>query len=122
MSSLRKELETKGELGFELGKILDRFYEKMTKDTMLGFFFQGKDIQHVIGQQKKLLSMVMGVTKIYDGKPVSTAHTHLPQILAGHFNRRLVLLEETLNEFKLSKQSISEWLDFEKKFEKVIVK
>lgn len=121
MDSLKAELTSKGPLAEELEKILKRFYEKMDKDTMIGFFFQGKNLQNIINQQVKLLSMVMGVGT-YLGKPVSQAHLELPPILKGHFHRRLVLLQETLQEFDLSKQSVGEWLNFEKQFERVIVK
>lgn len=122
MEALKSELEARGPISDSLLKVLNDFYRKMTKDTMLSFFFQGKDIEHIIEQQRKLLLMVLGIEKKYGGKPVGTAHADMPPILQGHFDRRLFLLSETLKENNFSAEAASQWVGFERQFEKVIVK
>lgn len=115
------------QVGTELGgvdtveAILTAFYKKMSLDLMLGFFFEGKDLSHIISQQRDFLCKAMGLTKRYLGKPPGRAHRAVPPILKGHFDRRLVLLRETLREFGLSEKSIEAWIGFEEVFRKGIV-
>jgi hemoglobin len=106
------------EIGGEgaLEKILVRFYEKMSGDVMIGFFFTGKDIHAIALKQKEFLMRAWGVSPSYRGKAPAEAHAHLPPILRGHFDRRLRILEETLTEFKVSEQSKKLWVEFESTF------
>ncbi|MBK9295165.1 MAG: hypothetical protein IPM57_12135 [Oligoflexia bacterium] len=119
---LKEELLQRGDLELELEKILQKFYTVMANDSMIGFFFQGKDLNKIVNGQKELLLTAMGIKPTYTGRPVNQAHMNLPPILEGHFNRRLVILEQTLNEFKLRKDTVQNWIGFEKKFANVIVK
>ena len=111
------------EIGSEarLGELLAKFYKKMATDILLGFFFSGKDLDHISEQQKKFLLRAMGVTRSYEGKSPRGAHRKIPPILQGHFDRRMVLLRETLEEEGLSKENIKTWIDFEEQFRKSIV-
>jgi hemoglobin len=99
-----------------LEKILDRFYSKMSTDLLIGFFFQDRDIHKIAKMQKAFLMRTWGITSSYQGKPPKEAHAHLAPILTGHFDRRLVLLAETLREFGLSQKWIDVWVSFENRF------
>lgn len=127
-STLNKMKHVFEKIGGEpaLEQILDLFYKKMQEDILIGFFFLGKDIRHIAQQQRKFLMRAWGVQRTYDGKPPATAHITLPPILQGHFDRRLVLLKETLESFQgtlgLEADEIKAWLQFEKGFEKILVK
>lgn len=101
--------------------ILDEFYQQMSRDVMIGYFFQNKDLKKIVESQIQLLMMVMGFEKKYLGPPVGQAHLSLPQIRRGHFNRRLVILEKVLNQFGLPAEAISDWLSFERQFEEMVV-
>ena len=103
-----------GEAGLEA--ILARFYEKMGKDVMIGFFFEGRDVHAIALMQKSFLLRAWGVTQSYPGRSPADAHSKLAPILTGHFDRRLVLLAETLREFKVSEDEISLWVSFEERF------
>lgn len=103
-----------------LQQILDSFYAKMSQDVLIGFFFTGKDIKHIAQQQKAFLMKAWGVTSSYQGKSPATAHEKLPPILAGHFDRRLVILAETLRAFKIDENSIDTWVGFENKFRQAV--
>lgn len=108
-----------GEKGLET--LLDQFYQRMSKDTMIGFFFEGKDLHSIALQQKKFLMRAMGATQSYQGKPPAQAHRELSPILPGHFDRRLKILEEVLTEAGLSAEDMRTWIAFENTFREGIV-
>jgi hemoglobin len=112
-------IDAGGETGIE--KCLTAFYEKMSQDILLGFFFTDHDLNHIIQQQKTFLLRAMGKNYQYSGKSPAAAHKKIPPILKGHFDRRMVLLRETLKEFKLPEASIQTWVDFEENFRSRIV-
>jgi len=111
------------ELGSEdrLEEILWRFYTKMSGDLLIGFFFTGKNLHSIIKQQKAFILRAMGIVKKYDGPSPKKAHINLPPILRGHFDRRMVLLKETLLEEGFSEGAIQAWIKFEEQFRKSIV-
>jgi truncated hemoglobin YjbI len=96
--------------------ILRDFYGRMSRDLLVGFFFEGKDVEHIADQQLKFLLRAMGARKTYAGKAPATAHLALPPILKGHFDRRLRLLEDTLRDHGLSEKDIRTWIEFESAF------
>jgi truncated hemoglobin YjbI len=93
----------------------------MASDTMLGFFFSSKDLHHIVLQQSSFLLRAMGQIKTYSGKSPGKAHVKIAPILQGHFDRRILLLRETLKEFSLTPGSIEIWASFEEQFRKYIV-
>ena len=104
-----------------LENILERFYQKMSQDLLIGYFFDHHDVRAIARKQKEFLMRAWGITPSYSGKAPADAHKALPQILRGHFDRRLVLLAETLREFKVSETDITLWVSFEDKFRDGIV-
>jgi truncated hemoglobin YjbI len=109
-----------GETGLE--KILKAFYHRMAEDILIGYFFTGKDLDHIALQQKSFLMKAMGATRSYQGKAPAQAHEQLPMILAGHFDRRLRILEDILREHGVSEKDIQLWVSFENTFREKIVK
>jgi truncated hemoglobin YjbI len=105
--------------------ILEDFYEKMARDTMIGFFFREphakKTVKQIALQQHGFLLRAMGETKTYAGKTPAQAHTELPPILPGHFDRRLKILREVLVEHGLPEEQIETWIQFESTFRDVVV-
>ncbi|MFZ9595443.1 MAG: group I truncated hemoglobin [Bdellovibrionia bacterium] len=99
-----------------LGQILDDFYQRMARDLMIGYFFDGKDLQKIASQQKNFLLYAMGAVEQYPGKLPSQAHRELPPILPGHFDRRIRILEETLKDHALSSEAMDIWIHFESSF------
>lgn len=121
LSALRSYLEKHG-AEYTLNKILTEFYSKMSKDIMVGYFFQDKDLGKIVKGQLGLLLSATGIQPQYEGRGVHAAHLSLPAIRRGHFFRRLKLLEKTLEEFELPDESRKEWLEFERQFESILVK
>lgn len=102
--------------------ILHDFYRRMAQDVMIGYFFEGKNLDEIAEKQASFLMRVMGATATYSGKAPADAHTALPPILTGHFDRRLKILEETLKDHALEEHEIETWLTFENAFRAGIVK
>jgi truncated hemoglobin YjbI len=104
-----------------LFSILNEFYLRMSKDLMIGFFFDKHDLEHIALMQGKFVLNAAGLISSYDGKGPSTAHIALPPILSGHFDRRLVILRETLTAQGLSENQIKTWVRFEESFRAIVV-
>ena len=102
-------------------EILKDFYKRMSQDILIGFFFDNKDTDKIAAQQQKFLLKAMGVAKTYAGKTPARAHDKLPPILAGHFDRRIQILRETLEDHELAAEDIRTWLGFERAFRAAIV-
>lgn len=114
------------QLGKDLGidriqKIIFSFYQVMSQDTMIGFFFTGRDIQAIAQKQSEFLYKAMGLKPSYSGKAPADAHHDLPPILTGHFDRRLKILEDLLKKEGLSQKQITAWIGFENAFRDAIV-
>jgi len=105
-----------------LHAILQDFYRALSQDVMVGFFFDGKDLNTIAAKQAEFLLRAMGARTRYSGKAPALAHLELPPILEGHFFRRRVLLEQTLQKHHVPEPQIQTWLEFEDVFKNSIVK
>jgi truncated hemoglobin YjbI len=116
LSELYQHLGGSGTAETRLKTILRDFYARMARDVMIGFFFFGRDVDAIADKQLEFLLRAMGATSSYTGKPPSTAHEKLPPIRRGMFDRRLVILEETLRAHGLSDEDMRTWIAFENAF------
>ena len=108
-------------LGTALGEVRIRaivglFYRRMAADVLVGFFFDGRNLDEIADRQSAFLYRAMGLRESYTGLPPADAHRTLPPILAGHFDRRLTLLEEVLSAEGLAPHQIATWIQFENAF------
>jgi len=101
--------------------ILEDFYVRMAEDIIVGFFFTGRDLKHIAHQQAQFILNAAGLIPKFEGKGPSTAHVALPPILAGHFDRRIVILRETLVAHGLPSEVVESWVGFEASFRDMIV-
>jgi truncated hemoglobin YjbI len=113
-------------LGQALGEariheIIRRFYDVLKSDVLVGFFFDGQDLDRIAGMQSQFLYRAMGLRPSYTGLPPSSAHAKLPPILAGHFDRRLTLLATHLAREGLDAAQIATWVAFENAFRNSII-
>ncbi len=102
--------------------ILRDFYKRMSQDILIGFFFSHLDTNQIADSQAKFILFAMGESHSYTGKTPTSAHLELPPILDGHFNRRIVILEQTLKDYQLDRIDRDTWIEFENAFRKIIVK
>ena len=93
----------------------------MSEDVLIGFFFAGKDLKEIALRQSQFILNAAGLIKVYSGRGPASAHLSLAPILAGHFDRRLILLRETLIEAHVSQVDIDLWLNFEEGFRAMVV-
>lgn len=106
----------------EIKSVLHDFYRRMAQDVMIGYFFDGKNLDEIAEKQAGFLMRAMGAVSTYSGKAPADAHSALPPILKGHFDRRLKILEETLRDHALTEAEIQTWLIFENAFRIGVVK
>ena len=97
------------------------FYERMSQDVMIGFFFTGRDLRAIAHKQSAFILRAAGYPVSEPLRSPMEAHSSLPPITLGFFNRRLVILKEVLTEKGLPAADISTWVDFERSFQRGVV-
>lgn len=100
--------------------LLADFYARMAVDPIVGFFFAGKDLARIVDGQLQFLCKVSGEIEVYSGRHPAQAHLDLAPIRRGHFDRRLVLLRETLSEHGVDDMDIAAWLQVERSLRRQI--
>lgn len=99
-----------------LRAILRRFYRRAADDLMIGFFFQGHDLEGIAEGQWAFLMWATGARTERPPKMPGEAHEELPPLLGGHLDRRLRLLEEVLVEEGIDPADREAWLRLERSF------
>ena len=103
-----------------LQAILTDFYDRVFDDLMIGFLFKGRDRARLIELEVQFTARALGAPVVYEGRGMRAAHAHVP-ILAGHFQRRLQLLTETLDAHGVPSEVKSAWLGHARALERAVV-
>ena len=93
-----------------LRRVIRDFYERVVADPMIGFLFTGKNVERLIQKEWELVAALLGAPVGYTGRSMAEAHARVP-ISVGHFDRRLVILEETLEAHQVDAEVRRRWLD-----------
>jgi len=101
--------------------ILEDFYERLLRDVMVGFFFQGRDQRLLVERQLQFTARALGAPIVYQGQSIPKAHAGLP-ILAGHFDRRHQILKETLEAHQVPDAFRTRWLALDQSFRRAVIK
>lgn len=111
-------------LGGEAGVrgVLERFYARLAADPMVGFHFAGRDLERIIEGQLGFLLKAFGARATFEGRHPRVAHQDLAPILRGQFDRRLVILDETLREAAVEDRDRQAWLAVERSMRRVVQK
>lgn len=105
-----------------LDALIRDFYERVFSDAMIGFFFLPHDIEHLVDHQRAYICARLGRTRTrYHGKTMRQAHDALP-ILGPHFDRRHVLLRQTLEDHQAPAHVRDAWLDLDQRLRPFIVR
>jgi len=96
--------------------LVETFYQRMSQDSIVGFFFAGRDLQKIIDGQTAFLMRRFGAVKHYRGRAPTVAHDSLPPIRRGQFDRRMQILRETLTEAGLPTEDVEAWVKVEEGF------
>ncbi|MBT3786541.1 hypothetical protein HOF92_16320 [bacterium] len=93
-----------------LREILSDFYDRVFKDTMISFYFKGKDKERLIEKEMELTLALLGEKVKYTGKPLKSSHfPH--KILGGHFDRRTQILKEVIGKHSLPPEIAEAWIE-----------
>jgi hemoglobin len=94
-----------------LRAVIADFYDRVFRDVMIGFMFQGKDKQLLIQREWELAAALLGAPGIkYTGRPMRAAHAQ-HTIFGGHFERRLQILKETMRDHAVDPAVQQHWID-----------
>jgi len=92
-----------------LTSVLHDFLERVRGDIMIGFHFQGVDFKELLRLEVEFAREHLGGSGRYSGRPLHAAHA-AHRILGGHFDRRLRLLEQTLEDHQVPSDVRERWL------------
>jgi hemoglobin len=111
------------EIGGEDGlrRVLRALYDRLFDDTMIGFFFAGKDKAKLVEHQLWFTARFLGGPNRYDGRSLPDAHAALP-ILPGQFDRRHQILREVLEEHHVADAVRTEWLRVDQSLRHAVIK
>lgn len=101
-----------------LRAVLEDFYDRVFSDPMIGFYFEGKDKARLVQKELELTGQIVGVSTHTWNDPheserfLSKVHQPL-RIAGGHFDRRLQILKETLQDHRdeLSTEVCERWIE-----------
>lgn len=97
--------------GDALRAVVTDFYDRLFRDVMIGFMFQGKDKAQLIQREWEFTAGFLGAPNIgYSGRPMRTAHAQ-HRIFGGHFERRLQILRETMADHHVPAPVQAAWID-----------
>ncbi|MBS1958408.1 MAG: hypothetical protein JST80_02960 [Bdellovibrionales bacterium] len=105
----------------KIRSLLFLFYDRMSKDIIIGYFFDGKDLKHIAEMQAQFILNAGNFIPKFEGKGPATAHLDLPPIYRGHFDRRLLILRDILTENNVPSTAIDAWIAFEEGFRAMTV-
>lgn len=92
-----------------LRAIIDRFVDRVVSDTMIGFFFARVNEGRLKQMEYEFAAEHLGANVTYSGRPIQQAHQR-HAIMGGQFRRRLVILKETLAEFRVPENIVEHWV------------
>jgi hemoglobin len=92
-----------------LRRIIARFVDRIFDDVMIGFFFRAAQRERIEQKEYEHAAEHLGAGIAYTGRQLREAHRAHP-IMGGQFNRRLVILKETLEEAGVPEHVKQHWL------------
>ena len=94
----------------KLRLIIDSFIDRVFNDRMIGFFFRNADKKRIKEMEFQLTARFLGADVEYQGRPLDEVHAKHP-IMGGQFARRLQILREILEYYKVPKQIRDAWIE-----------
>ena len=103
-----------------LKAIIDDFVDRCFEDPMIGFIFQRADRSRIKTFEYQHAAAHLGYDVKYRGRDLKAAHS-FHRIVIGQFNRRLMLLQNTLQDHGVSLDIQNKWLSYHRTLQKEIV-
>lgn len=114
---MSKPYEVVGEA--RLAAAVRRCVQAFANDFVIGFLFEGKDLERVARHELELARAHLGGPSAYSGRPVGAVHGPL-RINRGHFRRRLAIVRHVLEEEGFPEDVIASWIAHDAKLEPVV--
>lgn len=99
-----------------LRRAVTAYVERFAADFIIGFLFEGKDLERIALHEYQLAAGHLGGHVAYEGKPLGRTHKRLP-INKGHFRRRLAIVRTVLAEQGIDADIIERWVSWERGLE-----
>ncbi len=99
--------------------IVSAFVDRMAKDYIIGFFFDGKDLSRVKQHEFEHAALSLGADVAYTGRPIAPLHRQL-RINGGQFRRRLAFLRQELERAGLPEAVCEAWIAEQLRMQAVI--
>jgi hemoglobin len=103
----------------KLREIIDVFIDRVFDDRMIGFFFRNVDRRKIKELEYQLTAEFLGGPVEYRGRPLDQAHGKHP-IMGGQFARRMKILNDTLDEFRVPEAVRAAWIEHNEKLRPLI--
>lgn len=103
-----------------LFRVVSAFVQRVVRDPMIGFFFDGVDIQQLTVLEYEFAASHLGLGVEYTGRPIALAHRSRT-IFDGQFDRRRQILKETLQAHSVPDEIQSAWLEHTEKLRSAVV-
>ena len=100
-------------------QIVDGFVDRASKDMIIGFFFDGKDLARVKQHEFEHAARTLGAVIPYTGRPIPSLHRPL-RINGGQFRRRLALLRQQIDSAGVPLAVKELWLAEQMRMERAI--
>ena len=91
-------------------EIINTFVDRVFEDRMIGFFFRNASRARIKELEYQLSANFLGADIEYKGRPLQQAHAKHP-IMGGQFARRLQILKETLETYRVPESIKEAWLE-----------
>jgi len=102
-----------------LRTVLDDFVHRMAADFIIGWLFEGRDLQRIVRHEVAFAAAHLGGPRAYEGRPLGAVHQPL-RLNRGMFDRRLALLRTVLAEHRVPAEVIDRWIAHDRRLEPVI--
>lgn len=103
-------------------RVLNDLYRRLFADPIVGFLFEGHDLDHIVRMQSAFTARMLGdESAVYTGKSMPEAHDRHP-ILPGHFDRRHHLLAQVLEAHGVPEGPRAAWLALDQALRPAILK
>jgi hemoglobin len=100
-------------------QVVDRFVDRMAADSVVGFFFDGKDLFRLKAHEYEHAAGALGAAVAYTGRPIAPLHRPL-RINAGQFRRRLALLRQEIDRAGIPEDVRERWLAEQRRMQHAI--
>jgi hemoglobin len=102
-----------------VARIMERFVDRVFSDFIIGFLFEGRDRDRILRHEIELATAHLGGPPRYTGRAMGAVHRPL-RIHRGHFQRRIAILRQVLDELAVPDDVRARWIAHDESLEPVI--